>query len=271
MLSLTDVVTVARAELAGTFRGRKGVLVAVMLFLLAAVPSLLRLIGAHSASAPELQRAHVAAMVRIYDVEIARVLIDCPPMLVVVALATFFFQPFLVLFAGSDRLAAEIDSGSIRYWTVRAPRASIVLGKALGLWAVIALVTIGVQMAITVIAVVDQPRDWLWTLRWGGAIMVFSAASALVYASLCTFLGVLLARPRLVFLLGLAVVFGLRVVRTALRNHEAGTLASLFPGALDQLFLTAGAASKLIAFGVVAGWSAVLLVGASVVFQRRSV
>lgn len=271
MFSLTDIVTVARAEVAATFRGRKGVALVLMLVALAAVPSVARLFGQHSGSAVELQRAQVAALVRIYDVDIARALIDCPPVLVVVALATFFFQPFFVLFAGSDRLATEIDSGSIRYWTVRAPRAGILIGKALGLWAVVSLITIGVQAAITVVAIADGPKDWLWTLRWGGAIMVFSTATALVYASLCTFLGALLARPRLVFLLGLGLVFGLRVARMALRHYQAHTLASLFPGALDQLFLTAGAASKLLATGVVAGWSAVLLAGGALVFRRRSV
>jgi len=271
MLSFPDIVTVARGELAATFRGRRGWLLALALFLLGAIPSLLRLLGQHSAQAAELHRAHAAALVKIYDRDIARALLDCPPVLVVVALATFFFQPLIVLFAGSDRLAAEIDSGSIRFWTVRAPRAEIVVGKMLGLWAVVSLLTIGVQAAITVVAIVDQPRDWVWTLRWAAEIMLYSSASALVYASLCTFLSVVLARPRLVFLLGFGVVFALRIARTVLRERDATRLASMVPGALDQLFLSAGAGPKLAATAVVAGWSLALMTGAALVFQRRSV
>jgi len=270
-MRFTDILTVARREVGVTFRGKRGVLLASILVGLAAVPSLIRLMGQHSANATQLQRAHVAALVKIYDRDIARVLVDCPPALVVVALATFFFQPFFVLLAGSDRVASEIDSGSIGYWTVRAPRPGIVLGKALGLWAVVALLTVAVQAAITVVAVVDQPHDWSWTLRWAGEIMIYSCATALVYASLCTFLGVLLARPRLVFVVGMAVVFVLRIARTALRDRQVDRIASILPGSLDQMFLTTGAGAKLAASAVVAGWSAVLLLAAAVVFQRRSV
>jgi ABC-type transport system involved in multi-copper enzyme maturation permease subunit len=271
MMSFTDILTVARAETAAAFRGRKGLSLVVVLILLAGLPSMLRLLGEHSVDAAALQRAHLAALVKIYDVAIARTLVDCPPALVVSALATFFFQPFLVLYAGSDRLAAEIDSGSIRYLTVRAPRGGIAVGKAVGLWAIVSLVTIGVQLAITIVAIVDAPGEWLSTLRWFAAIATFSCAAAVVYASLCTFLGALLARPRLVFLIGIGLVLALRLVRTALREHNAERLSTIFPGALDQLFLTPGAAAKLQATAVVAAWSLVLLTGTVLVFRRRAV
>lgn len=270
MLSLADMVTVARREVALTFRGRRGVLLAGMLVMLAAVPAILRLLGAHSANAVVLQRAHTAAVVKIYDRDIARALIDCPPILVVVAVATFFFQPLFVLLAGSDRLAADIDSGSIRYWTVRAPRSGIVLGKSLGLWLVVSLLTLGVQAAITIVAVIDAPKEWAATLGWASQIMVFSCITAVVYVCLCTLLGVLLSRPRLVLALGLAMVFVLRVARTLLRERDSA-LALLFPGSLDQLFLTTGGATKLLGLGVVAAWSCVLLVGANLAFERRAV
>lgn len=271
MLNFTDILTVARAETGAAFRGRKGISLLIALVVLAGLPSVLRLVGEHSVDAAALQRAHLAALVKIYDVAIARTLVDCPPMLVVAALATFFFQPFLVLYAGSDRLAAEIDTGSIRFWTVRAPRGGIAVGKAAGLWAIVSLVTIGVQAAITVVAIVDAPREWLSTLGWFAAIATFSCAAAVVYASLCTFLGALLARPRLVFLLGISVVVTLRLARTALREHNSERLSTIFPGALDQLFLTPGAAAKLQAAAVVAVWSIILLGGTVLVFRRRAV
>jgi hypothetical protein len=264
------MLTMARRDIALTFRGRRGARLAALLIALAAVPAILRLLGAHSASALALQRAHSAALVKIYDREIARALLDCPPILVVVAVATFFFQPLFVLVAGSDRLGAEIESGSIRYWAVRVPRSGIVLGKTLGLWLIVSLVTLGVQAAITIVAVIDAPKDWLATLGWAAQIMVFSCISAVVYASLCTLLGVVLSRPRLVLALGLAAVFVLRVTRTLLREHES-RLASLFPGSLDQLFLTAGGATKLLGVGVVVLWSCALLLGAKLIFERRAV
>lgn len=271
MTNLKDILTIARAEIGATFRGRKGVAVILLLVALAGLPSLLRIWGEHSLQAEQLQRAHVAALVRIYDVAIARTLIDCPAALVVVALATFFFQPFVVLLAGADRLPAEIDSGSIRYWTVRTPRTVILLGKTVGLWGIVTLATVGVQAAITVIAIVDAPRAWLSTLGWAAAIMLFSSATALVYTSLCIFVGVLLARPRLVFMVGLGFVFALRLARAISREHQADRLAAIFPGALDQLFLSAGAASKLGGVASVAAWSALLLGSAALMFRRRAV
>jgi ABC-type transport system involved in multi-copper enzyme maturation permease subunit len=271
MLTFNDIFIIARQEVASTFRGRKGIALVVTLLLLAAAPALLRYLGQHTAEATALQRAHTAAMVRMYDRDIARLLLDCPAPLVVVAIATFFCQPLFVLMAGSDRLAAEIDSGSIRFWTVRTPRVGIVLGKALGLWMVVSLITAGVEGAITVLALVDDPAEWLSTLGWSARIMLFTSASALVYASLCTLLGAALARPRWVLFLGLAAVLGLRVTRAALLSHGTSGLASLFPGAIDERFLTAGVLAKLTALALVAGWSALLLAGAAAVFKRRSV
>jgi ABC-type transport system involved in multi-copper enzyme maturation permease subunit len=271
MMNLTDMLTVARAEIGATFRGRKGIGLVVTLLLIAGVPSLLRLWGQHSSEAAQLQRAHIAALVRIYDVAIARSLIDCPPALVVMALASFFFQPFIVLVAGADRLPNEIDSGSIRYLTARAPRTVILLGKAVGLWGVVTLATVGVQAAVAVIAVVDDPRAWVSTLGWTGAIMAFSSLTALVYVGLCLLVSVLFARPRLVLVTGLLLVFGLRFVRGVARARHADRLASLFPGALDQLFLSAGTAPKLAAVAVVAAWSALFLTAAAVLFRRRAV
>ena len=271
MMNLTDILTVARAEISATFRGRKGVALIVMLLLLAGVPSLLRLWGQHTVEAAQLQRAHVAALVRIYDVSITRSLIDCPPALVVVALASFFFQPFIALMAGADRLPAEIDSGSIRYFTMRTPRTVLLLGKALGLWGIVAVTTVGVQAAIAVIAVVDVPRAWLSTLGWAGAIMSFSTATALVYVSLCLFVSVLFPRPRIVLLTGMALVFALRFGRAVANEHHADRLAAIFPGGLDQLFLSAGAAPKLGAAASVAAWSGLFLLSAAFLFRRRAV
>ena len=270
MLTLTDSLILARHDVAATFRGRKGLALAILLFLLAAAPALVRFLGQHSDQAAALQRAHSAAMVRLYDRDIARALLDCPAVLVVAAIATFFFQPLFVLLAGADRLAGDIDTGSIRYWTVRAPRTGVLLGKTLGLWAVVSLLSAGVLLSMTVLAVIDVPRDWLWTLGWSGRILVYSAASALVYASLCTLLGVLLARPRLVLVVGMGVLFVMRIGRTALENHGAPKLALLLPGALDHLFLSPGAAPKLTAVAVTAVWSATLLGAAAVLFRRRS-
>jgi len=271
MLSLTDILLIARHEIATTLRGRRGVVLVVTLLLLALVPALLRLAGQHSDQAAALQRAHTAALVKIYDRDIARALLDCPAVLVVAAITVFFFQPLFMLLAGSDRLAGDIDSSRIRYWTIRAPRPGVLLGKALGLWALVSLITVGALAAITIVAIVDAPRDWLWTLGWGARIMLFSSASALVYASLCAFLGAAVARPRLVFMLGLGVLFVLRLSRLALEQHGVTALASWFPGALDRLFLTAGSAAKLTAVAVVAIWSGALLSAAAAVFKRRPV
>ena len=271
MFAVKDIILIARQEIATTFRGRKGVALVLTLLLLAAGPALLRVWGQHSAEATSLQRAHTAALVRMYDPDIARLLLDCPAALVVVAVATFFCQPLFVLLAGSDRLAADIDSTGIRYWAVRAPRVEIVLGKALGLWGVVSLITVGVQAAITVLAIVDDPTQWTSTLKWAAQIMLFSCAPALVYASLCTFLGAALARPRWTLMIGFAIVLGLRMARVALLRHGAVDLASWFPGAVDELFLTAGLLAKATAVAVIVGWSTVLLLGASAVFRRRPI
>jgi ABC-type transport system involved in multi-copper enzyme maturation permease subunit len=268
---LQDIVTIARYDIATTFRGKKGLALAGLFFSLAAIPAALRLFGAHSGSALDLQRAQTAALVRMYDSEIARSLLDCPAPLITAAIATFFFQPLLTFMTGADRLAAEIDAGTVRFWASRAPRGVIVLGRTLGLWAVVALLTAGALLVVTVVAVVDAPAEWSGTLAWAGRIIAVSAALALVYAAACNFLNVLLGRRQFIVASGLALLFLLRMGRMLLHHRGMSDLESLLPGTLDRLFFTPGAGAKAVALAVVTGWTALFATVATAIFSRRTI
>ena len=144
-------------EVATAFRGRKG----VALVRHAGGPRRPTLgaaaLGEHSVDAAALQRAHLAALVRIYD-STSRAPGRLPAGPGRIGAGDLLFPTIPRAVRGVGQLAGEIDSGSIRYWTVRAPRGGIAVGKAAGLWAIVSLVTIGVQVAITVVAIVDAPR-----------------------------------------------------------------------------------------------------------------
>ena len=117
---LHDALTVARRELALAFQGRRSVLLIVGLMALAALPAAARAVGAGQDGAA-LQQAQVLAMVQVFPREVVRYLLDCPQPLIVGILATLFFQPAYVLLVGSETLAGEIESGSIRFSAARFP------------------------------------------------------------------------------------------------------------------------------------------------------
>ncbi|MEZ4295947.1 MAG: hypothetical protein R3B70_13310 [Polyangiaceae bacterium] len=59
--------------------------------------------------------------------------------------------PFFVLLIGFDQIAGDIQHRAIRYIAGRSRRESIVVGKALGVWAVISVMLLVLHIAVWVV------------------------------------------------------------------------------------------------------------------------
>jgi hypothetical protein len=264
-----DGVTVARRELARVFQGRRGLFLAAGLMALAALPAGWRALAGAGPNAAAFQHAQILAMAQVFPRDVVRYLMDCPPPLAVGIIATLFFQPAYILLAGSEMLAGEVESGMIRFSIGRASRTGLLLGKALGLWAVIALLTLLVHVIICLTSALGPAGDSAGVWRWGPRLYLVACAAATVPCSIVVLLGAIASRPRRVIVSGVTLLLVLRIGRVALANRGL-RVASYLPGGLDDRLLSpvrlvsAGGAALLLA------WSALLLGVATLVFKRRS-
>ncbi len=95
----------------------------------------------------EVRRA-VAEMVG--DASLAENLLSAPPLALWSGLVSMGLLPVVLLAATSASVAAEVQSGSIRYWALRTERLPIVLGKFLGQVAAVALAA-ALGLAVTAV------------------------------------------------------------------------------------------------------------------------
>jgi len=267
---LHDALTVARRELTLAFQGRRSILLIVGLMVLAALPAAARAAVGAGQDGAALQQAQVLAMVQVFPREVVRYLLDCPQPLIVGILATLFFQPAYVLLVGSETLAGEIESGSIRFSAARASRTGVLLGKSLGLWATIAALTLVVHTVIWVTSTLGPAGSAAGVVRWGPKLYLISCAVALVPVSMVILLGALSSRPRRVIVAGVILIAALRVGRVALANHGF-RMATFLPGGLDDRLLSPSPAMVASGIGLALAWAAVLLGAAALAFNRRSV
>lgn len=266
--ALRDMWLIGRREFGLTFRGRRGIVLCLALLVLAALPAVARSIGSNSPDAAELQQGQNALLVKLFRRDVVRSLIDCPAPLTVGMLATFFFQPILVLLIGVESIAGEVDSGAMRFWTVRASRVGIVLGKALGLWFTVCALTLLAHAVMWVAASIGSGRDPAGVLRWGPKLYLLTCVTALMQVSIVIWLGTLTRNPRRVLAIGMALLGVLRVGRTLL-DRRGLALGSWLPGGIDNRLLSPQAMVCMGGLALAAGWSIACLAGASAIFARR--
>ncbi|MBI3178299.1 MAG: hypothetical protein HYZ27_01480 [Deltaproteobacteria bacterium] len=123
------------------------------------------------------------------------------------------FLPFLILLASFDVMAADLQSRSILYTVLRAPRVAILSGKVIAHSALFVTVTALGSLALALLAgallesfslttaALGIVRIWLTLLPFG-----------LCYLAISSFASVLVGQPFGALLVSFALVMGLRVV-----------------------------------------------------------
>jgi ABC-type transport system involved in multi-copper enzyme maturation permease subunit len=267
--TIQDALVIARREIAAVFRGRRGVLLSVVLLALAALPAILRALGSQGAGADDLQRAQIATMARLFPRDIVRSLIDCPPPLTIAVIATLFFQPVFVLLVGSEAIAGDVESGTMRFWTPRASRTGILLGKALGLWGTVCALTLFVHIVVWITVAVGPSADPTGVRIWGPKLYLLCCVAALTQVSLVILLGTFSSTPRRARVIGVLLLLVVRIVRTLLATRGVA-IGSWFPGALDERLLSPALGVCIGGIALLLAWSAAYLAAATLIFSRRN-
>jgi hypothetical protein len=199
------------------------------------------------------------ALIRPYDVEVARWLRECPHALVVATVVQLNLTAVLTLLLAFDTMSREVPAHPDR-----SPFA-VVLGKALS---VLGLVTLGSVVAQSIVCGVQimAHGDSSSTLSWALATVCWVPIFATSYVALWIFLSASAPTPRLTLFIGAAVLTAFSIGRLLLRahfNHQ------ILPSMLDTSFLSGRWDSRLSALAIAAMWSSASLFGAATIVERR--
>jgi ABC-type transport system involved in multi-copper enzyme maturation permease subunit len=203
---------------------------------------------------------------------------------------TIWLGPLLIALLGFDGIAGELQHKAVRFWTVRARRSSYFAGKVLGLWALVGLVTLVLNLIVGTVAVVKGFVTIGQLASWGTRCWLIAFVIAGAWAAIATLISSLFKLPIAALLTTFGVFFLLwlvNVVGVAVRAKEAFTVAKetgqipvipplrwyeyLYPNGYEQMLLAPEAGKVLTAIGVLLGFVVVVIAGGSFLFAKRDI
>jgi ABC-type transport system involved in multi-copper enzyme maturation permease subunit len=229
------------------------------------------------------------------DAGLASYLASMPEALSTFLGITVWLGPLLVALLGFDLVAGELQSKSVRYWAVRSRRSSYFAGKLLGLWALVGLVTLVLDLIVDVVAVAKGVVTGHELLAWGPRSWLVAFLIAGAWAAIATFISSCFRQPIVALLTTFGTFFVLWVlsaVGSALRLREvllAAAAASdtpdalpphlppmhwyeyLYPNNYKELLLSPESKSVVIGLMLVLAYIIVAIAGGSVLFRRRDI
>ena len=181
-----------------------------------------------------------------------------------------WLTPLLAALLGFDGIAGELQHRAIRFWTVRARRGSIYVGKVLGLAAVVAAVTLGMDVLVWAVFVLKEgtPGE---ILRTGSLLYLASIPILFVWAAIAALVSSLFRTPTIALLVTFAVFFALWVVYAAGLATQTKALLYVYPNFYEDWMLSRE--PKLVAGGVaiLLGLGALVTGAGAIGFARRDV
>ncbi len=283
MSPVTEAGLTALRELRRNLRSAKGIAMFVLFFVGGAIPSVGQILLGQVVDTKTMMAKPLAErqdvfedfLLRVgYDAVTAKHVSKCPPELFTYLLkGALIFLPWMIVLIGFDLIAGEIQHRSIRYIAGRARRSAIVAGKALGVWGVVAVMTLVLDVTVCTVMLIksDYPADLV--LSWGSRIWVFTVAAGAAYVGLVTLVSSLFRTPIVALFVGMALMFAVLLTGWIFGHFEATeTVAWAFPSAYESKLLVS--ANPLHVLGGVAaliGWGAAMVAGAAGIVSRRDI
>jgi ABC-type transport system involved in multi-copper enzyme maturation permease subunit len=270
--------TVAR-EVRKNLQSAKGIAMVVLFLLGGLAPARLRALFTQSTEGIGLDKMGEEGLhtlkiqvltQRFKDENIAKYLADCPTTLLGLFEGTLFFLPPIILLIGFDAICGETQHRTLRYLVNRAPRPTIVAGKMLGIWGVVAAMTLLLNVAVWVVALVQKDGTAAQMLSWGGRLWVLSVVYAGAYVGLTTLLSALFRTPAVALVTGVAVLFAMGILNLTFGFIESThSLTYLFPSTYEKWLLSPDPGRIAAGCGVLLAWAATCLLGATELVRRR--
>lgn len=205
-----------------------------------------------------------------YPEAMARYLVDCPSVLLFLFRASLWAIPMLTLLSGFDMIAGETQHRTMRYMVGRATRPAIVVGKVLGLWAMVSLMALALNVVVWVIALVHKDGTASEVASWGLRWWALSLPAIGCYAGMTGLVSALFRTPTLALFVGIAGGMSMLVLRAVLGViKQTQQAAYLFPGSYDGMLISNNPSELFGALGVLLAWAAATTFAACELVRRR--
>jgi hypothetical protein len=205
----------------------------------------------------------------LYGPEAGKRLADCPWAIWMALIATIWLAPVLVALLDFDAVSGELQHRTVRFWTVRVRRTSYMLGKFLGAWLSVLVVTLGMNVVVWAHAASSLPLGSV--LGWGVRFFAISIPITAAWCGIATLVASQLRTPMLSLLFIFATFFALWGLHVGASLARADWLQWLYPNSYDDPLLSADPvlfAKGLLGTGLIAGLTTA---AATWLFVRRDV
>lgn len=287
MKALVEIWLIVARELRKNIRSTKG-LVMLGLSVLGALASGMRVFEDLWKKAEELgPEAFHAAKVELFghlyhDEKVGQRLADAPTRLVGFFYIAVWLVPMLVTVVGFDGISSDLQYRSVRYWTLRTRRSSYYVGKFLGLWAVVATLTLATHAIVWIGVIARGDAPVAAALAWGLRFWLVVVLIAGAWCAIATLIGSFFRTPTVALLLTCAAFFVMFLVGFILPYPNAGAdpadaskiwvfLRFLYPNSLDGWLLSPDPQRCVSGLGVCAVYAIAGSLLGSFAFARRDV
>jgi ABC-type transport system involved in multi-copper enzyme maturation permease subunit len=276
MNPLSEISLVVQRELRKNLRSVKGILLTALSLLggTGVAYLMVRWVQHEYAgiSADEIRQGQEMLFTKVYNDAVMGAYMSTAPLSLVVMLElTIWLAPMLIALSSFDAISGDVQHRTVRYWTVRTRRSSYYVGKFLGVWGTVAVITLCMDLLMWVVAVAEGEKLGP-ILSWGIRFFLVSLPISAVWCAISTFVGSMFRQPILSLLVTLGTFFlvwlcGFMIARGA----EIKWMTYLYPNAYDVLLLSPRIEHAGTGLGVCLGVAAVLTAAGVAIFQRRDI
>ncbi len=275
MPPLVEIALIARRELRRNLRSAKGLLLLALSAsgggLTALALHKLHAAGADTLGPEQLEQLAQEAATRSYNEEIGRSLSHAPITLLFLLPISIWLAPLLVSLVGFDTLSSDLQFRTIRYWTVRARRESIFIGKVAGLWAAISLCTLATQAVAWGVLLGKGESSAVEMLTWGAKLWAMTLPMGLVWCAIAVLVSGQFRSPMLSMLTLQVVFIAIWAVHLFAKMRDYEWMTRLYPNNFDSLILSPDLATAALGvFGCLV-YAAIVTATGALLFAKRDV
>ncbi len=245
----SELVPIVLRELRKSFRSSKGVALSAFTLLVTVAATLL-LVKADQVKRDQIpadipmdqvreqfQQMAMKIYEEAYNVDVAQALHDAPIVLFLIFVPTIWFTPLVVAILGFDAVSAETQHKTVRYWTVRTHRVSYFVGKFLGLWSTVSVLTFAMSALIWTVCIVRGTSTAAETLSWGLRFWAMTLPISAAWCGIAILIGSLFNSPMVSLLTIFTSFFVLWVVWLIGNASHSAPLLHLYPNHYDRYLL----------------------------------
>jgi ABC-type transport system involved in multi-copper enzyme maturation permease subunit len=183
---------------------------------------------------------------------------------------TIWLTPLLVSLIGFDGISGELQHRSVRYWTIRTRRASFYVGKVLGLWTVVAIVTLFMDALVWLVFLTMVPSAGD-VLKVGPMLWLVSLPISLAWSSIASIVGSQFRAPMLALLSTWATFFALFITWLISGASKVEAIGYVYPNFYEDWMLSGEPKKVVLGAAMCLALGGLVTTAGALGFARRDV